>query len=518
MAWSVGRWAVLPSALALALLVVPATAAPSAPAQFLHVGPASGPSGLRQVVDESGRTVILRGVNVNGLVDYWTPTLTPPYPIEPRAYARGACPRDSALTTAVPLCKRDLAQIAALGWDVVRLPVSWSLLEPVPGRINDSYLSRIAQVVDWARERHVRVVLDLHQDAWSKYVFAPKGTICPPGSVAMDGGDGAPAWAAAHLTPACAPGGTRELEPPVQEAAQRFWLDLPAPDGVGMQEHYAAVVTALARRFANVPSVAGYELMNEPQPGFVPLVMDPTELMRFHGNVVNTVVAAVPHLRQLFFVEPAGTRNVTGARTFFAPWSTYSSYQNVVYAPHVYTGVFTADSTVLQGKAGSLESSDADYQAAVEDAKALGLPLWVGEFGNDPRDDRRLLDPHYSHQDTLGIGGAIWVWKEHGAWGVLAPPYDGGGADRKTRTTRVATAYPVATVGVLDAFTSDPFAGSAELRAHAPASRTPTIVVLPATFRGALHVTGAAHQVRMRDGVREVLLYPRGGPYRLATP
>jgi hypothetical protein len=518
MGWSARRWALLPLvALTIVVAVLPAGAAPGERLLFLHVGPSSGPSGLAQVIDESGRSIILRGVNVNGLVDYWTPTLTPPYPVDSRSYARGACPRDSTLTTAVPLCERDLKQIAALGWDVVRLPVSWSVLEPTPGRINSTYVDRIAQVVGWARQRNVRVVLDLHQDAWSKYIFAPRGTVCPPGSTAMDGADGAPAWASDHVTPACAPGGTRELEPPVQEAAQRFWLDLPAPDGVGMQEHYAAVVTALAKRFAKEPAVAGYELMNEPQPGFAAGVMDSTELMRFQGNVVNTVVAAVPHLRQLFFVEPAGTRNVTGARTFVAPWSTYSSYPNVVYAPHVYTGVFTADSSVLQGKAGTVESSDSDYQAAVGDAQALGLPLWVGEFGNDPRDDRRLLDPHYAHQDALGIGGALWVWKEHGTWGVLAPPYDGGGADRKARTTRVATAYPVATVGVLDAFTSDPFTGRADLRAHSPSSRIPTVVVLPATFRGALHVTGANHAVRWRDGVRKVLLYPRGGAYQLTT-
>ncbi len=494
---------------------LPAAAeAPDRP-EFLHVGPAAGPTGLPQVLDESGRTVLLRGVNVNGLVDYWTSNLVPPYPVDPRAYAGGACPADSTVTTAVPLCERDLAQIAALGWDVVRLPVSWSLLEPLPGRVDPLYLERIAQVVGWARQRGVRVVVDLHQDAWSKFVFAPKGTVCPPGSTAMDGGDGAPVWASVHVTPACAPGGTRELEPPVQEAAQRFWSDLPAPDGVGLQEHYAAVVTALAQRFAVEPAVAGYELMNEPQPGFAPGVMDGTELMRFHGKVVDAVVAAVPHLRQLFFVEPAGTRNVTGARTFAAPWSTYSRYPHVVYAPHVYTGVFTADSTVLQGKAGTLQSSDGDYQAAVGDAKALGLPLWIGEFGNDPRDDRRLLDPHYAHQDSLGIGGALWVWKEHGTWGVLTPPYDGGGRSVGTRTTRVATAYPAATVGVLDSFTSDPFRGTAAFRAHAPASRLPAVVVLPAAFRGPLRVTGAAYRVRRRAGVREVLLFPRGGAYAL---
>ncbi|MDX6220440.1 MAG: hypothetical protein QOJ48_2121 [Frankiales bacterium] len=492
----------------LATLAVPAHAATPPPAlQFLHVGAVAGSAGLPQVVDESGRSVVLRGVNVNGLVDYWTKGLTPPYPTGPQEYADGRCPADSAVTTAVPLCESDLDQIAGLGFDVIRLPVSWSLLEPAPGHLDAVPVARIAQVVDWARARGVRVVIDLHQDAWSKYVFAPAGTVCPPGSSAADGGDGAPAWASVHLTPACAPGGTRELEPPVQEAAQRFWSDLPAPDGVGLQEHYAAVVTWLARRFADDAAVAGYELMNEPQPGYAPLVMDGTELMAFHAKLVDAVVAAVPRFRQLFFVEPAGTRNVTGARTFVAPWSTYSSYPNVVYAPHVYTGVFTADSTVLQGQAGQLQSSDSDYAAAVGDAQALGLPLWVGEFGNDPSDDARLLAPHYAHQDALAVGGALWVWKEHGRWGALATP---------ERVRRISTAYPMATAGVLDGFTSDPFRGTVLVRGHGPADRrAATVIVLPAPFTGRPLVTGASFNVRTVNGIRQVLLYARGGPWQL---
>lgn len=486
--------------------------------QFLHVGPPAGPRQLPQILDESGRQVILRGVNVNGLVDYWRSDLQPPYPIDPAAYDDGACPADSDVTTAVPFCEADVQQIAAVGFDVIRLPVSWSLLEPQPGRISVTPIDRIAQVVRWAGKYGIRVVIDLHQDAWSKYLFAPPGSTCPPGVPPIDGGDGAPQWASQAVSPVCAAGGIREADLAVQEAAQRFWLDLPAPDGVGLQEHYADVVTALAQRFHDDPTVAGYELMNEPQPGLAPVVMDETELMTFHAKVVDQVVAQVPGLRQLFFVEPGATRNVTAARTYVAPWSAYSAYPDVVYAPHIYTGVFTADTTVLQGQAGQLQSSDSDYAAAIDDAKALGLPLWVGEFGNDPRDDRRLLDPHYAHQDAAAIGGALWVWKEHGAWGAFAPPYDGGGVPRTDRVTRISTAYPIATAGVIDSFTSDPFRGTATLTAHSSAvsdREHATVVALPDVFGSHLTVTGAAYDVVHRRGIRQVLLYPTGGTYSL---
>jgi hypothetical protein len=64
---------------ALAVAVgAPATA--DGAAQFLSVGPASGPAGIAQIVDASRRVVLLKGVNVDGLVDYFRPDLATSYP------------------------------------------------------------------------------------------------------------------------------------------------------------------------------------------------------------------------------------------------------------------------------------------------------------------------------------------------------------------------------------------------------------------------------------------------------
>ena len=53
--------------------------------------------------------------------------------------------------------RRTSQAMAALGFNSVRLPLSWSLLEPQRGRFNQTYVDRVAQVVGWARElRHVR--------------------------------------------------------------------------------------------------------------------------------------------------------------------------------------------------------------------------------------------------------------------------------------------------------------------------------------------------------------------------
>ncbi len=63
----------------------------------------------------------------------------------------------------MPICAPSPSERAVLGFDVVRLPLSLSLLEPEPGRIAQSYLDRGAPMVAEARATGLWVLLDLHQ-------------------------------------------------------------------------------------------------------------------------------------------------------------------------------------------------------------------------------------------------------------------------------------------------------------------------------------------------------------------
>jgi hypothetical protein len=91
-----------------------------------------------EIVDQLGRTVELRGFNVDALIDH----------------------RAAELGNPAPLDDGDAALMASSGLDVVRLPIAWSLLEPERGRFDAAYLDGIAAAVALL-ERH-GLVLDMH--------------------------------------------------------------------------------------------------------------------------------------------------------------------------------------------------------------------------------------------------------------------------------------------------------------------------------------------------------------------
>jgi endoglycosylceramidase len=508
----------------------PLTVAPQL--SFLHVGGAAGPAGLPQIRDRAGREVLLRGVNVSGLRDDFVAdgSLRPPYPETVAAYQNGQCPAWDLGVYMAPVCQVDAGQLAGFGYDLVRLTVSWSLLEPQPGEIDQGYIARIGQVVGWLRARGIYTVIDMHQDAWSKYLYTPAGASCPPPTQPIGGfheADGAPAWASAHVLPVCAVNGIRDLDAAVQEDFQRLYSDLPGPDGVGLQEHYAAVVAALAARFANNPAVAGYELMNEPEPGYVtPGAMDPSELFPFYAKVIRTVTARVPAFGQLFFIEPDVTRDILDRSVTLGPWSLYSRYRNVVYAPHIYTNTFTLNAELGLSELNALYPANGGYDTAVHDARSLGLPLWVGEFGNGVGQDDTLLRSQYSNQDRLAVGGALWYWKGFasldGHWSVLYDDNTHIDAAYPSRVKFSDRVYPIYTAGTIESLSYDPDTGGFGLLARSPMVRTgdrgrATVIYIPAAVQGSVNVTGASLVlVPASGGAREALVYPRGGAYEVS--
>src|SRR5205823_11597120 len=141
--------------------LVPARVGAAAPSGLSSLSPLHVVRGIRpRIEDGQHRQVLLRGVNTNQLGDYYQ--------------------ADPTLPSTVPLTEDDFAQMAAVGFDSVRLIVHWSLLEPRRGVFDQAYLDRVGQAVGWAAHHGLYVVLDMHQDAWGKYIATPAGETCPP--------------------------------------------------------------------------------------------------------------------------------------------------------------------------------------------------------------------------------------------------------------------------------------------------------------------------------------------------
>ncbi len=214
--------------------------------------------------DQRGAQVILRAINVNQLGDYYA--------------------ANEAVPTVEPLTEQDFVDIAAMGFNAVRLVLSWSALEPQPGTVDPEYLDRIRQAVAWARQHGIHVVLDMHQDAWGKGVVAPPGTVCRGATSPMTGWDGAPDWASHYdSAPPCQFTG-RDLAPNVLRAFTSFYTDREA-----VQERLVALWGRLASEFGGDPTVVGYDLLNEPAFAEQAPLTSGMLLGRYHARAIRAI-------------------------------------------------------------------------------------------------------------------------------------------------------------------------------------------------------------------------------------
>ena len=234
----------------------------------------------RHFKDETGRVIFLRGVNLSGGK---VPADPPGFTHLPQSLDER---RDvSFVGRPFPLEEADdhFARLRHWGMNCVRLVVTWEALEhAAPGEIDEDFLDYITAVAEIAQRHDINVIIDPHQDVWSRF----------------SGGDGAPAWTfdAAGLDSdkfaATAAAITHQQNPELPHlmwasnynrfAAQTMFTlffagDTFAPDrqidGRSLQAHlqssYISAFQTLASRIAHLPNVIGFGVMNEPSPGLI---------------------------------------------------------------------------------------------------------------------------------------------------------------------------------------------------------------------------------------------------------
>lgn len=329
--------------------------------------------------DDTGRVVLLRGVNarVEGVFDV--------------ALDGGRVPLEPipALTAA------DCTRMRQLGLNALRLPVNWSGIEPTRGNYDEAYLQRVDAAVACAADAGLFVIVDMHQDAYSKEI----------------GEDGAPLWAIVPPPDMLLEGplddlDDRRLSAQVRRAFESFFA---AGDPHGLQAAFIDVLRLLGARYADHPMVIGFEIFNEPDIG-------QDLLGPFHENAAAALREAAP--RKLVFFEPPPIRNFLDFQPLAgAPFPV----SGAVYSPHVYTFVFGDQEARLQALTKDELRPSIDNARA--EARAWGTPLFIGEFGIGPSttNAESWIDWQAELQDEYLASNAIWLWKEdsQGSWGLF---------------------------------------------------------------------------------------------------
>ena len=130
--------------------------------------------------DSEGRYILFRGVN------FASRSKLPPYlPIAPLHAEKID---QSVLTEETELVRSELDLLEKLGFNIIRLLISWKAIEPKPNpNLNElmtegqEYLTLVSQIIDELYRRHLYIILDFHQDIAHE----------------VYGGDGFPDWALA---------------------------------------------------------------------------------------------------------------------------------------------------------------------------------------------------------------------------------------------------------------------------------------------------------------------------------
>ncbi len=386
-----------------------------------RIGAPGGP----YLYDSQGRVLFFHGVNA---VYKFAPYELYPDPKKPWNFSSA-----------------DASLMARLGFNVVRLGMTWRGLEPGtapsndpaictpgaptnPGQLNrqhlDRYLARLTETVDLLGRFHIYTILDMHQDVYNQ----------------MFEGEGAPNWAVCtNGVPSADPPGRWSLEYGTKAAGiafSHFWHNNVRGD---LQGQYDQVWADVARAFRDNRWVLGYDPFNEPFSTSLIRFGDEhfdAQLECFYTGTahIGSALHGAPPLRcpkadpangvvptilandhdHLIFDEPDNFAS-RGLPTYIGPMD----FPDLVFNVHIYcgarspvTGNPTNDLLCAAQDEHSLAVRASDRPEMASAAQPNGPPWMVTEFG--ATSDPRLLAPIAAALDAHLVGWIYWAWKFYG--------------------------------------------------------------------------------------------------------
>lgn len=390
-------------------------------------GPVESPE-TRFIVDDCGRVVILRGVNVE-------------------SSSKG----DTQAGEHLPESGLDgQSTLHRWGWNSVRFLVFWGALEPEDGRFDDEYLDRVQRWLDWYEDNGIHVVLDMHQDLYAWKV----------------GGNGAPDWAVDTKGKEPAPPVEGQpwflkgADPAVQNAYQSFWN--PTEGQRDLKKDYLEALSHLAERFADHPAVIGIDVMNEPSfangdLGATLAIQPQAAAGEFvNPNLTTFMQGGIDAVRAhdddaWVMVEPTSLLNAfpyAGDLDFGALVDPRSGPPRLAYAGHLYQqqvhdGQGYPENDPYLATWESLRAAEADEMHGA---------LWIGEWGGSPDQPRMdaYVDELTDMADRLMAGWAFWSW-DPGGWS----PVEADGTTPSANGVRLMRVQPRAVAGTPREFSWD---------------------------------------------------------------
>lgn len=402
-------------------------------------------------VDGAGRTVVLRGFNAAG---------------------------NSKIPWVTPFAKPNFFEpLPKLGANVVRLLFTWEAYEPEKGQYDTTYLDYYDAAAKAAGDQGLFVIVDFHQDAFSRANVSGCG-------------DGFPLWAVpAEVMPSVPNNGPGcedwGLMMKSDQGMLASFSDFYA-DKSGVRTAYLAMVKSVAHRLASHAEVIGYDMLNEPWGDEV------TEIGPLYEDAAKAIRSESPDA--ILFVSPRALTSAGNGTQLQKP-----TFDNFAYSPHFY------DATVAVLHDWSGVQPDTAFQIMRGTADAWGVPLFLGEFGADATtmDGTEYMMSLYDHLDQRLESGAQWNytpgWTPEQADGWNKEDYSIVDDTGQTRNNFVDWPHPNAIAGTPTSFkyTPSPTGETAHMTLawdHDPALGATTIFLPRKVFWDypVFHITGDA--------------------------
>lgn len=326
----------------------------------------------RNLVDSSGSKIVLRGVNFGSwfVEEIWmTPWVNKASADAPETVrdhdslwkeVEGRLGKEAMIRVRNAwrdnwITEEDFKRVKAMGWNHIRLPFLHTILDEQGG------MARLEWAVNTAKKHGLYVVLDMHG----------------------------------------APGGQSNEHHTGKENRNRLWFDV---ENITEMERKWKI---LAGKFKNEPTVAIYDIMNEPMG-----VPNPAMLHLVYDRMIRAIRSVDAH--KVVLVDDGYKGFETTPHPNLANWT------NVGFSLHFYH--FDAKAPEDHMKSMNERTGKINELLGYRNA-----PLYVGEFQLEPQYSPEGMRAFTEHMTKQGWSWALWSWKACGGggtvgqWGLYRP-------------------------------------------------------------------------------------------------